>query len=291
MYDQLSAARRILWLGAHKTGTTFLQGILDASSDALGPAGTTYMSLDTFRDKYTRPLLFKNFEEAPAPASEFPIGSSTTILFDENIPGLVQDAVSADAGLYPQMEERVGTVMEHLAYTPDLILFGIRRLDGYLPSLYCETLKSTPFRLFPEFMEHVPKGLSWHPLLVRLAQMYPKVPLVVYLAEEMRGHERAFLSTLTGVPAPALQVDESRERPGFSQKAINRLKAVSKTRTVERKDVGQMIREFPKSADNPGFAPFGPQRQERFKALYAQDRSLIQNDDRMQLLDFSVFDT
>ncbi|WP_299658202.1 hypothetical protein [uncultured Tateyamaria sp.] len=291
MYDQLSAARRVLWLGAHKTGTTFLQGILDASADALAQAGVAYMNLDTFRDKYTRPLLFDNFEEAPAPASEFPIGSSKTILFDENIPGLVQNAVSADVGLYPQLEERVGAVVDHLDYTPDLILFGIRRLDGYLPSLYCETLKSTPFRPFLEFMEHVPKGLLWHPMLVRLARMYPGVPLVVYLAEELRGHERAFLSALTGVPVPALHIDNSRERPGFSQKAINRLKALSQTRPVVRQDVGQMIREFPKSADNPGFAPFGAQRQERFKTLYAQDRSLIQKDAQMDLLDLGIFDS
>jgi hypothetical protein len=288
MYDHLSAARRLLWLGAHKTGTTFLQGMLDASASAMSEAGAAYMSLDTFREKYTRPLLFKNNEDTPAPASDFPIGAGTTVLFDENIPGLVHNAVSPEAGLYPEMEERVGKIMSYLNYTPDLLLFGIRALDGYLPSLYCETLKSTPFQTFHRFLQRVPADLQWYPTLQRLAAQFEDVPMVVYRAEDLRGHERTLLSTLTGVPVDALQADEKQERPGFSHAAIHGLKVLSKTREVVRADVSAMVQEFPKSADNPGFAPFGGKRKIALKALYAQDCAQIAADPRMTLLDFDA---
>ena len=41
--------RDILWLGLHKTGTTFLQKSLDLSQKALQQAAIHYVDLDEFR--------------------------------------------------------------------------------------------------------------------------------------------------------------------------------------------------------------------------------------------------
>ncbi|WP_165611610.1 hypothetical protein [Cognatiyoonia sediminum] len=185
------------------------------------------------------------------------------------------------------MEIRVRKVINYLDYHPDLIVFGIRNLVGYLPSLYCEMLKSTPFQTFEHFMKRVPPQLQWYWLAKRMASMFPDVPLVLYRAEDLRGNERALLSALTGLPASVFEENAQKERSGFSKKTIRRLKKLSETQEVTRSDVFRMNRRFPKSAENPGFDPFGDIRRERFNKLYEKDLVEIAADPNMTLLDFA----
>jgi len=287
MPNEFSHTQRVLWLGAHKTGTTYLQGMLDATSVHLQQGGVEYESLGSFRDRYTRPLLNKGFLSRPAPARDFRRGSTQTILFDENIPGLVQNAISRQIGLYPMMEIRVRKVVNYLDFEPQILLFGIRNLVGYLPSLYCEMLKSTPYQTFEHFMKRVPDQLQWYWLAKRMAAMFPDAPLYIYRAEDLRGNERRLLSSLTGVPATDFNTNIEQERSGFSKKAIRRLKKLSETQEVTRSDVFRMNRRFPKSTENPGFDPFGDARRQRFNKLYEKDLVEIDADPNMTLIDFA----
>lgn len=280
-------AERVLWLGAHKTGTTFLQGMLDATFDPLTEAGVAYENLDEFRKKFTRPLLFKRHENPPAPASDWARGTKKTILFDENIPGLVQRAISRKNGFYPDMEVRLQTILEHLDYKPDHVFLGIRNLVGYLPSLYCETLKSTPFQPFESFMKQVPSQLQWYPMLQRLTTMFPGIPITIYRTEDLRGNERRLLSALTGIAPELFQVSENQDRSGFSKAAVRKLREISEIVGVQRGDVHRITRQLSKSKGNPRFDPFGQVRRTRFSLLYEKDQVEIAADPNLTLLDFA----
>lgn len=263
--------RKVLWLGAHKTGTTYLQSLLDVSKEGLSEHGVAYENLDTFRNRFTRPLLYKNFTAPPDDRSTFSTGDKATVLFDENIPGLVQSAISLSGGLYPLMEPRVNKVLGYLNYDPSHIVIGIRGMTGFLPSLYCETLKSTPYKSFEEFLRKVPSNISWVPLLKRIVGMFPGRSVTVYKAEEIRGKERELLSMVTGVPAQKILQSSGQERSGFSQKAIDVLDELSRTRAVVRSDVHAIVMKYPKSKVNAGFSPFDLEEKERLDALYARD--------------------
>lgn len=284
--DILKNSQNILWLGAHKTGTTYLQGILDASSQPLLNAGVQYETLEEFREKFTRPLLYKGHSGRLAPRSEFRRGKYKTILFDENIPGLVQGALSKRDGLYPNICQRTRLVTDYLGFEPDIVVFGIRNLVGYLPSLYCEILKSNPFIPFEDFMKNVQANLHWHPTLKRLESAYPNATMLIYRAENLRGNEVRLLSNLAQIPRVDFRIDHKQERSGFSRKAIHQLNRINQVREVTRSDVHLTNLAHPKSSKNPGFDPFGEKRRARFEELYKIDSQKLAQDETLRTIDF-----
>ncbi|MDO5705245.1 MAG: hypothetical protein Q4G49_09275 [Paracoccus sp. (in: a-proteobacteria)] len=264
----------ILWLGAHKTGTTFLQNALDLSAGALESAGYRYMSLVAFRNHYLRPLIYDgNHGEPPPP----PPGLN--LIFDENIPGLVQGALGT-TGLYPRTAERSRKVADHFGLrTPD-IYFCVRNYATFLPSLFCETLKSTPYRPFARFYDPDQHPLDWNSVIDQLRAAFPDSRISVYQNEALRGREAALLSYITGIPAADFTIPSGTERPGFSHKAVRTLYHLSKTRTVSRADVFAAVRHYPKGTDWPAFDPLSDEAKADLTTAYQQHvRRLRDRDD------------
>ncbi len=279
----------IFWLGAHKTATTFLQKSLDRSQDALHDHGVAYVELDEFRDKYTRPLLNARPDQEPAP-NEFTDEARVNLVFDENIPGLVQHALSRD-GFYPEMLSRVDTIAGHLELPIDEMVFGVRNYDAYLPSLYSETLKSTPFETFDAYLAKSFDGsdgfgrLDWHALLRRFVDAHPGTRVRVYFHEDLRGHEAALLSRVLGVPSGAFDLVTSSERVGFSGRAIEELHAIHDTRPVGRVDVRNAVKDYPTSKDQPSFFPWDDEQREILRTAYQRHRAQIMADGDLEVID------
>ncbi|MEH7830560.1 hypothetical protein [Gemmobacter denitrificans] len=263
-------AQDILWLGLHKTGTTFLQKSLDLSQDRLQAAGLAWVGLDEFRRRWTRPLMEEGHDGAqPAPA-ERPAGLPWRLVFDENIIGLVQRGVTA-RGLYPQAAERALKIARHLDLQRPLLVLGLRGFAGFLPSLYCEALKSTPFQTFRQFLLWPPEAMSWLPLIRRLQAAFPDSALLLYRAEDLSGHEAALLARITGLPPGDFTLLGAPERLGHSHAAIDRLHAMAREGQVSREDVRRVTAELPRGPGQPGYAPWTTGERTLLEALYARD--------------------
>jgi len=268
-------------LGAHKTGTTFLQKSLDLSQAALQAGGVQYMELNRFRDKYTRPLLYQGAEPAP---NEFdPAGVGTHLVFDENIPALVQ-LVCHEEGIYPHGVMQARRIADHLQLQRPTLVFGVRSFVDYLPSLYCERLKANPFRAFRGVMNTPLDKLRWYPWLQDLQAGFPGSRLLVYRAENLRGNEQRLLSKVTGLAPESFTLLEGNERPGFSHQAIRTLLEIHKTRKVERKDLREAVKAYPKGAEYPGFQPWHPPEIDALRQNYEQDMAAIKADPNITLL-------
>lgn len=261
--------RDILWLGLHKTGTTYLQKSLDLSQNSLQAAGIHWVSLDTFRQLWTRPLLHDDHEAEPAPAAR-PEGCPHWLVFDENIPALVQHGLTRE-GFYPEAGRRARIIANHLNLRRPQLVLALRGFTGFVPSLYCETLKSTPYRPFRKFLALPPEAMSWIPLIDRLLKAFPAAPLTIYRAEDLPGHEAALLARLTGLPETAFTLLEGTERLGFSHEAMMRLQALAEERPVTRADVWEMVQQYPRDATHPGFAPWSAEERALLDAAYARD--------------------
>ncbi|MDO5631875.1 MAG: hypothetical protein Q4G22_08560 [Paracoccus sp. (in: a-proteobacteria)] len=273
----------VLWLGAHKTGTTFLQRALEQSDTVLQAAGYHYMPLTAFRDRYTRPLLYDGEHGTP----DAPPVPGLSLIFDENIPGLVQDALSRD-GLYPQAAERSHKMAEYLSlHNPD-IWFGVRDYVSFLPSLFCETLKSTPYKPFGRFYDPKRHPLNWNVLIDRLRLAFPQSRIRIYQNEALRGREAALLSAVTGIAAAAFTIPRGTERPGFSHKAVRSLYDLSKTRTVERCDVFAAVRQYPKGPEWPAFDPLNDQRKQELSAAYQAHLQRLRDRDDVDFIDLGA---
>ncbi len=280
-------ARNILWLGAHKTGTTFLQKSLDLSQEALKAGQVHYVALDRFRKDYTRPLLNGRTDMELAPSVYRQDWEGTNLVFDENVPALVQH-VCHPQGLYVTAAERSRLLADHLGLEHPTIVFGIRPFAGYLPSLYCETLKSTPFKMFRKFLRTPLDTLAWYPVLKGLQEAFGGAEVLVYQYEGLKGNERALLSRVTGLPRESFTLLEKTERPGFSHRTIRELRELSQKRKVLHKDVRAAVKAYPRGPGYPGYWPWKPEEKPVLTDVYAADVARIKADDSLTFLDFNT---
>ena len=269
-----------LWLGVHKTGTTFLQKSLDLSQRALRAAGVQYMELAAFRAAYTRPLLHQGHPDPVGP----PLPAGKRLVFDENIPALVQHALGA-GGLYPDIGPRARRVADHLGLVRPRVVLGLRGFGGFLPSLYCEALKSTAFVPFRRFLVTRVADLSWDDLVGRVVAAFPGSEVMIYTAEALRGRERALLGLVTGVEAAAFTLLDGAERPGFSNAAVQALHEVAKSRAVTRADVSGQTRLHPKGPGVPGFDPWTMAEAATLDRIYADDLARLVRRPQVRFVD------
>lgn len=293
--------RTVLWLGAHKTGTTYLQKSLDLSRDELRSEGVFYMELEEFRTRYSRVLFGSRGCAAPPDAFHHP-GTKLNLIFDENIAEYVQH-VLGPGRFYPRVTERADRILHYLNLDPDEIVLGIRSYDEYLPSLYCETLRSTPYRTFDEFLIRsfgsagdrvgaAPSvdeftNLDWVPMVGRLAGHYPTARIRVYFYERVRSNEAALLSAITTVAPDRIQLLGLEERPGFSGPAIDLLERIHATRSVTFADVQRAVGEYPRAAGLPAFDPFGDTERAILRERYRNDSQRIRDSRRIETIDLS----
>lgn len=279
----------IYWLGAHKTGTTFLQACLEASRDALRRHGLSYQSLDEFREAHTRPLLDRTGAPSPAPP---PVPGERRLVFDENILGLVQDVTAPD-GLYPSGPWRADEMADRLDLDTPRLVLGLRGFAGFLPSLYCETLKSIPFQPYRAFLRTPEERLSWQPLVSGLLRVFPRSNITIYTSDTLRDREMQLLSYLTGIPTAELhRANASSERLGFSHQAVELMTAAhAKAGALGPQEAKRIAQDHPRGPDAAGFDPWTPDERNRLDALYAADLEAISAWPRVTLLDPTALPT
>ncbi|MDE4175255.1 hypothetical protein PXK01_13915 [Phaeobacter sp. PT47_59] len=264
----------ILWLGAHKTGTTYLQSLLPHARSALARSGTLYVGLEAFRGLYSNPILNGTASTAARALPRSTSGTPRYLIFDENIPALVQDVLSRHA-LYPEGAERALHLARQAGIHPGRIVLGIRSFDSYLPSLYCEVLKSMPFLPFSDFNRTPLIALSWCELIERLAAAFPRAQVCVYRAEDLKGRESDLLAWVTGLAPQDFPTTPGPTREGFSQDAIDALHDLHRKGPVIRQDVTRCLKNHPRSPDSAPFRPWDANRQRDLDLAYALDLERI----------------
>ncbi|NVO25738.1 hypothetical protein [Donghicola mangrovi] len=262
---------------------------MDLSAAAMLEAKIHYVELEEFRTSWTRPLLYDNQTAEPAPAS-MPETADWRLVFDENILALVQHAVTP-RGMYPDGADRAKIVADYLQLDKPRIVLGLRGFTGMIPSLYCEALKSTPFKPFDRFCSLPLSEMSWLPLIDSIRAAFPESEMLLYQAEKLHGREAQLLSEVTGIKASAFNLLENPERLGFSQEAVDWLHDVSKFRTVSRADVRSAVKALPKGAKRPGYAPWSEDEKGQLNAQYMRDLEVLreraaQPENKLKIFEF-----
>ncbi len=273
----------IWWLGAHKTGTTFLQKSLDLSQDALCAAKIDYLLLEEFRAKYTKPLLHGTGELEPGPKVMEGREGWTRLIFDENILGLVQHVLSK-RGQYLDAADRIEVVADHLGISRPNLCLGIRSPVTFVPSLYSETIKSINLFDFRRFLRPSLEKLTWSPMVASVLRKFPDSTINIYLHEEVQGHERELLSRVTGLPKDSFTLLEHPERVGLSGRAIAELEKISATRNVTVKDRAVARNKFPRDHKNPSYRPWEKREIATLNEVYKSDIQNLKSLDRVNFI-------
>lgn len=278
-----------LHLGAHKTGSTFIQDALDSARPMLAKHGVAYVPRAEFRTEVTRKIglllrrtpedrAIKHAQGAGALAAmiEAASGADRLILSDENLIGNPSELVRTQK-LYPTSEQRLAVLAPLLSGQDVEIFLAIRHHGQFARSLYGEALNvRLPRFIAPdEFRDGWEKSApSWVPLVKAILTTFPSARLTVWNFLDFKKDPGRFLNLLAGLEPPiAFDTSEANRRPSLSHNAIEALLEIGARDGVaamlaERKGIA---RKFPRAEGNWTYRMWSDEQEKAFQQALRKD--------------------
>ena len=292
-----------LHVGAHKTGSTFIQDALDAARPMLENRGVAYVPRAEFRSEVTRKVgphqkrtpeqrAAKHAEGAAALAAmiDAASGADRLILSDENLIGNPNEMVRTRK-LYPSAERRLAVLAPLLTGHEPEIFLAIRHHGQFARSLYGEALNvRLPRFIGPdEFRNGWEAGHpSWVPLVMSVLKNFPKARLTVWNFLDFKNDPTRFLNLLAGLERP-LEFDttDASRRPSLSHDATEALLEIGARDGIEAMLAARrsIVRKFPKGQGNWAYRMWSDAQEKAFQQLLRKDLKQISSiDDRVTLV-------
>ena len=275
-----------LYLGAHKTATTHLQGIFLANREKLLEKN---IKLSAPRDvrKSWLPSFFKfcnkNDKNALADIQSLAPGKGTWILTEENIAGTSNDFTKLP-GMYPKIEDRLSCIKKAFEGSDIELFFSIRSYDSFYRSAYSEVVRNRGYIPFSEFYDEERfKNNSWVEMVRMFANVLPQEKITLWCFEDFRDLVPDLVAGITGSDNAEELIESYKPettRPSLSQKTMDILASLYPviSREESRKLVERINQEY---AISDGYAPLIPFSQEQidgFKKQYQNDIEIIKKE-------------
>lgn len=278
-----------LYLGAHKTATTHLQGILLGNRAELLAGGVTLSAPQDVRKSWL-PGFFKAQkllvetgqipDEVAAPLRELMPKRGNWILTEENIIGIPAD-LARQPGIYPLAGARVKT-LRHLFPEAELkFYFSVRSYDSFYRSMYSEVIRNRGFMPFGAFYNTKRFARnSWLTMMAEVAEVIAPENIVLWRFEDFRAVMPQALARLTDrddTDEMTARYAPETTRPSLSQKTVDILSDLAPAIGVrEALRLTEMINRHYAVAD--GHTPlsvFDAATTARLQQKYAEDMAEI----------------
>lgn len=216
-----------LHLGAHKTGSTFLQKSFLANLESLDSAGVAYAPLAEVRTEVTPAILRRHAwrtggGDARSQCREFLASAlkdrRLLLLSDENLLGSPY-RFSKRKVMYPKASRNIKALADLVGGNTDITIYlAVRDYASWLESAYLQLLKRKQLIPFADFVRPIRlESLSWLALLRRLSAAVPRADLVVWRYESFLEDNLFLASRLSqSLGIPGLKLVSSRGNPSFS---------------------------------------------------------------------------
>jgi hypothetical protein len=196
----------ILHLGAHRTASTHVQGVLGKNVALLAEAGIVAPSQDDVKDALTKPLearipsLRAGFRQLGISA-----GQKTVVISDENLLGFL-NSIFTHGAFYPNTARRMAQLKAMLPVDPAKIVIAIRSYDTFFASAYGRWLAPGRMVLPRESLAELVLGLTrgWEDMLAEIAGVFPESELLISEYSPDPRFGAAQLSTILGPLAESL---------------------------------------------------------------------------------------
>jgi hypothetical protein len=275
-----------LHLGAHKTGTTFIQHVLVAKDQELTRFGVAMIPLKTVRSRVTSAFGSGNLESGAGllteTAEKVP-SCERVIVSDENISGSgTRDILRQGRPLYFSLASRLDNLCQQvLANRRMTVYFCIRSHVEFLPAMYSEALRHNDFCSFEEYLRGIDlRNLSWIPVVREIASVVGPQNLVLWDFETFKKNPLRIAAAIAGVPEQTLSGASADRRTSASGKAIQALAAL-RTALADseiRKLVKSVERALPQGSEYPVFRPFDEQTAQQLRRRHEGDWNEIRRD-------------
>ncbi len=182
----------ILHLGAHRTASTHVQGVMQKNLALLAAAGIAAPSQEAVNTALTRPLGAR----IPALRTGFRAlmngaKAETVVISDENLLGFL-NSIFRHGRFYPDTARRLAKLRAMLPVDPAKIVIAIRPYESFFASAYGRWLAPGRMVLPRPLLAELVLGLArgWGDVLGEVAAAFPDSPLVIseYAPDPRFGH-------------------------------------------------------------------------------------------------------
>ncbi|NOR60892.1 MAG: hypothetical protein GQ535_00160 [Rhodobacteraceae bacterium] len=168
----------ILHLGAHRTASTHVQGVLGKNTALLAGAGISAPSQDAVKNALTKPLGAR----IPSVQAGFrPLaGLETVVISDENLLGFL-NSIFTHGEFYPDTARRLAKLRAMLPVDPVKIVVAIRPYESFFASAYGRWLAPGRMVLPRATVAELVLGLKrgWGDVLADIAGAFPDSELLI----------------------------------------------------------------------------------------------------------------
>ncbi|MBL1438285.1 MAG: hypothetical protein COB08_019075 [Rhodobacteraceae bacterium] len=171
----------ILHLGAHRTASTHVQGVLGKNIALLAEAGIAAPSQDNVKLALTKPLGAR-IPSVRAGFRQLKISDAleTVVISDENLLGFL-NSIFSHGEFYPDTARRLAKLKAMLPVDPVKIVVAIRPYESFFASAYGRWLAPERIVLPRETLATLVLGLKrgWGNVLADIAEAFPECELLI----------------------------------------------------------------------------------------------------------------
>lgn len=273
-----------LYLGAHRTGSTYIQTQLQNCSSELLACGVKIVPLERVRDSITREvsnpwlrLLKPGFMRKNAILGflrrEADKGVKRIVVSDENLLGSIH-GIFFNKDFYPNLQDRLSCLAANHTEFEISVFLAVRSYEWFFSSAYAHAIKT---RDLPDFNHLKTRLLSfkrgWGHVVSDLRILFPNSKITVWTHEEFRKNEWRIFNEILGFewlrqnPSNSWWANSSP-----SWKAIKEIMAKRRIQgDVSKAEVDTILAAYPKGDCNPGFHPWNSSEKQVLKDRHQKD--------------------
>jgi len=274
-------------IGAHKTGTTFINKLLLHNKSTLEDNKIWFEASGTVKDKLTKHL-YKDIGDYKARK----VYKSLCLdhkLFErgiyshENISGTIPSFVENKA-FYPKIGERVRRLARIMRDEPVDIFLFIRKYDDHIMSCYSEYMRAKGYIPFQRFHRMAfSTSPSWPKLIQEIKDNYPTATIKVADNSDIAQRPLEVLSSILGEKAASLNLEIPEtiySRPAISESGLKVITLMHRFgyKNIDPKFIDRLAKVLPKSEQYGKLDELNDELKAEYKELYLEHIKILNKD-------------
>jgi hypothetical protein len=272
----------IIHIGAHKTGTTLLQDILEFQRENLSSQGLDYMPRREFRaSKLMKTVMDQKFNPFSINwwhkksfdfiTRKIRSDNKNFLISEENILGNAGDLLCTP--LYPQLERNISAWAELLNDNRVNVYLSIRNYASLLVSAYSHVIREGKIPLpIHDYYEYflLNDRPNWCNVVDRVLHAWPNANLRVWSLEKFSEHKFEIIQRVTGCNLLRHELDIPKNTRTPSKRTIEKALGVDQSlaRKVRKREIEEL---FAEDDFKNKFSPFSVKEIDYLDALYQID--------------------
>jgi len=269
-----------LYIGAHKTATTHIQGIFEHNKTILKAQNIKISTPTELRKSWLKLFMdccHKNQRAYMAQLKDEAPKNGIWILSDENIVGTPYEFMVSNEGMYPNIKKRLLLLKELFPDTKIELFFALRSYETFYRSTYLEVVRNRGYIPFEKYYDKKKfTKNSWKTVIEMFTDVIPQEQITLWLYEDIKTIMPNIINSITGLNNYKELVNNyplKETRPSLSKKTLDVLASLytSLTQEESKKIIEDINKKYPIGNKHFKFIAFDNSTLEIFQKKYEMD--------------------